>query len=82
VIELMVLILTAMVMILGVLTFSQDQRVRKLERALAGSSDAVGVHSHEWGPWQEWGITYQQRKCKGCGFAQLEEQKTSKGKNQ
>ncbi len=26
-----------------------------------------GWHFHEWGDWKDWGITYQEGKCKTCG---------------
>lgn len=74
------LLLLAMVLILTLLSWWRDQRVSRLERLIAGSPGVLEEHVHEWSTWKEWGVLYQQRSCKRCGFLQLEEQNTSRGK--
>lgn len=32
----------------------------------------VSAHVHDWGMWESWGITYQRRACKTCGWAECE----------
>lgn len=31
-------------------------------------------HIHEWTPWRQWGITYQQRRCLACGLRKIKSQ--------
>lgn len=30
--------------------------------------------NHEWGKWERYGLSYQQRRCKRCGKYEIEEQ--------
>lgn len=50
---------------------------------IVGGATAVGVlvdtesnppHRHDWGKWQEHGITFQQRQCRTCGKYKIKSQ--------